>query len=70
MLLIFAFLIALSFAQQPGQKIESLPGYNSSVPFPEMYSGYIPLNDEYGKELYYVLVKSAKPNAPLIFWVI
>merc|ERR1719197_2335760 len=60
-------LVAAALAQR-GQKIASLPGYSDAHSFPDMDSGYINLDDQYGKALFYVLVRSPTPNAPLLFW--
>jgi hypothetical protein len=67
----FVFLLALVAAvaaQQRGKPITSLPGFTGRT-LPKMSSGHITVNAGLGKALFYWLVESLKPGAPLIFWV-
>jgi len=69
-LLLFA-VIALASAVNgpPGTLVTSLPGFNG--PLPEMHSGYVTVDEQAGRAIFYVLVSATgvdPTTAPLVFW--
>eukprot|EP00055_Hartaetosiga_balthica_P000271 m.136129 g.136129 ORF g.136129 m.136129 type:complete len:460 (-) comp10451_c0_seq1:126-1505(-) len=56
-----------AFASVPGDKIDSLPGWDKSLPS-DFYSGYFGVGN--GKFLHYMLVESENDpsNDPVVFW--
>lgn len=62
-------IIAASTATTTGvsaARVMSLPGLNG--PMPEMYSGYITVDESHGRELFYIFAPAKDPAAPLILW--
>lgn len=57
-------------ALRSADKIKSLPGQPGGVDF-EQYAGYITVNNEEGRELFYYLVETPKNSSskPLILWL-
>ncbi len=54
---------------EKNKKVTSLPGFNG--PLPEMHSGYVTVDEQAGRAIFYVLVSATgvdPTTAPLVFW--
>jgi hypothetical protein len=66
LLLLLSVVCLVASTNYPGQPITHLPGFTGVLP--NMTSGYITVSQSLGKALFYWLVESTQPNAPLFFW--
>jgi len=61
--------LASALNAPPGTRVTSLPGFNGALP--EMHSGYVTVDEQAGRAIFYVLVSATgvdPTTAPLVFW--
>jgi carboxypeptidase C (cathepsin A) len=72
LLFLLLAVVAVGCAASP-HRITSLPGWTKPLT-DEMYTGYLPLQDGYGSQLFYWIAMARNPaalssNTPVILWL-